>query len=182
MTIIGIDPGSDGAIAFLGEDQAVLGIADIPTITVTAIRKTKEGSPTKTKKGNRREIDTAAVVKILEMYVPDDILGIRSMVFIERVNAMPKQGIASAFSFGKTAGLIEGVVCALKIPLEYVAPVKWTRAMMPGTTHEKAQGIITAKRLLPTASDWLTLAKHTNRADALLIALYGLRKLRNGEI
>lgn len=181
MTIIGCDPGADGAFAFLSEDEKILHVADIPTNTFTARRKNrKEGDPHKTKVGRRREIDAGAIVQILENYIPDDLMGVRTMVFIERVNAMSKQGIASAFTFGKTAGLIEGVVQALRIPFEYVSPGVWTKVMMPGTTHEKAQGIITAKRLLPTASDWLTLAKHTNRADALLIALYGLRKLKGG--
>lgn len=173
MTIIGIDPGVDGAVAVLNEKSKILTVWDIPSVKIS--RGKKVG-----KERFRNDLDVGAIVSFLELYIPDPEMGMRTHIFLERVQPMPQSGmgVVGAFTFGKVNGLIEGVVQALRIPFEYVSPVKWIRTMMPGTDRDKNQSILTVKRLLPTASDWITLRKHHNRAEALLIALYGLRKIK----
>lgn len=62
----------------------------------------------------------------------------------------PGQGAASMFSFGHAAGLAEGVVTALQIPLVLVTPQSWKRAAgLIGS--DKAASLAVAARLFPGA-------------------------------
>ena len=36
---------------------------------------------------------------------------------IEKVGAMPGQGVSSMFQFGRSVGMVEGVLAALQIPV-----------------------------------------------------------------
>jgi hypothetical protein len=42
--------------------------------------------------------------------------------FIERAQAMPKQGSSSGFKYGRAGGAIEAIVAVCNIPLEFVEP------------------------------------------------------------
>ena len=44
---------------------------------------------------------------------------------VERVHSMPRQGEASTFSFGCSFGVVLGVLGAMGIPFELVAPKVW---------------------------------------------------------
>lgn len=46
-------------------------------------------------------------------------------VVIEKAQAMPKQGVVSMFTYGKTCGFLEGVVAAFGHTLELVPPRVW---------------------------------------------------------
>jgi len=81
---------------------------------------------------------------------------------------MPKQGIASAFTFGAGLGSILATVQTLRLPLELVTPATWKRAL--GLGAEKRASLDKARLLFPSAP--LDLAKHDGRAEALLIAYW----------
>lgn len=49
------------------------------------------------------------------------------IVGIEKVHAMPKQGVKSMFSFGQRLGEIEGMLQTLRLPYELVPPRVWQR-------------------------------------------------------
>lgn len=95
---------------------------------------------------------------------------------VEKVGAMPGQGVTSMFSFGKSCGYIEGVLRALKIPYELVIPQKWKKEW--SLTNDKNLSIETCKKLYPDVS-----LKATERcrndsdglAEAILIATYAKR-------
>ena len=53
--------------------------------------------------------------------------GMFTIAMIEKVHSMPKQGVASSFTFGKGYGFLLGCLTALEIPFEYVTPQKWQR-------------------------------------------------------
>lgn len=97
---------------------------------------------------------------------------------VEKVGAMPGQGVSSMFSFGKSAGFIEGVLTALCIPYQLVTPQRWKKEFT--LHHSKEDSITVCKRLFPGV-DLLP----TNRcrkesdgmAEALLMAEYARRKL-----
>jgi crossover junction endodeoxyribonuclease RuvC len=91
---------------------------------------------------------------------------------VERVSAMPRQGIASAFTFGVGFGSILSVLQALHVPLELVTPAVWKRSF--GLSSDKHASLHKARLLFPTAE--LHLAKHDGRAEALLLANYGLQR------
>lgn len=96
---------------------------------------------------------------------------------VERVNAMPGQGVSSMFSFGQNYGFIQGLLTAYKIPFELVTPRVWKKEF--GVTSDKNTSIAVAKRLFPDVS-----LKRTERckkdddgcAEALLLAVVARRK------
>lgn len=93
---------------------------------------------------------------------------------IEKVHAMPGQGVSSMFSFGQNYGYITGVLNALNIyPLE-VTPQKWKKYY--GLHTDKQASIETAQNLFKGVNLYKTPRcknKHDGMAEALLIANYG---------
>lgn len=100
--------------------------------------------------------------------------------FIEEVHSMPKQGVASTFSFGKCFGAILGVLAALGVPYELVSPKMWRKMM--GVRGDKDESRMIAMRLFPWLQDRLSRKADHNIAEAILIASYGMRKLGNVSI
>ncbi|MFK0570598.1 hypothetical protein [Endozoicomonas sp.] len=95
-----------------------------------------------------------------------------AMVYLEQVHAMPKQGVTSMFNMGRSFGAIEGVISTINLPLTYITPVTWKRrARLIG--KEKDVSRTRALELYPAAP--LTRKKDHNRADAILIARYGIQ-------
>lgn len=96
---------------------------------------------------------------------------------IERVHAMPKQGVSSSFNFGVNYGMIMGLLEALSIPYETVLPQKWKREF--GVTADKNTSIAVAKRMFPEVDLRRTdrcKVDHDGKAEALLMAEYARRK------
>jgi crossover junction endodeoxyribonuclease RuvC len=154
--VIGIDPGISGAISvFDWNTQSLLEVIDMPTLEVDS-GKTK-----------KRHISAAFLRNILEGY-PD------SHVAIEKVGAMPGQGVSSMFNFGRSAGIIEGVVAGLKLPSTYVTPATWTKAV--GRAAGKDASRMRAMELFPTRAELFKRAKDDGRADAALIAYWYLTR------
>ena len=95
---------------------------------------------------------------------------------IEKVHAMPKQGVSTTFKFGVAYGQVQGWLDMLKIPYEFVTPTKWWRGVADsaGKGKDKKQAALDlARRLFPSiASKYLRRKKDHNRAEALLIAEY----------
>lgn len=97
---------------------------------------------------------------------------------LERVNAMPKQGVVSMFNFGKNFGFIQGLLTAYFIPYELVTPQKWKKEFQ--ITGDKNSSIAVCKRLFPDVD-----LRRTERcrkdddgnAEALLLAEFARRKL-----
>lgn len=148
MITIGIDPGLTGAVGVL-QDGRFVGVEDIPTI----LKGT--GSV-------KQEVDAAGLIRLLKDRCPD----IDAEVALERVNAMPGQGVSSVFSLGDSFGCIRACVTAVRLPLNYVAPVTWKKYFK--LTSDKEQSRSLAAKLFPDAE--LHLKKHADRAEALLMA------------
>ena len=91
------------------------------------------------------------------------------LALIERVHAMPKQGVSSTFKFGTNYGLLRGFLIALSIPFEEVTPQRWQKHMGCLTRGDKNVSKAKAQQLFPG----LKIGHAT--ADALLIAEYGRR-------
>lgn len=94
---------------------------------------------------------------------------------IERVASMPGQGVSSTFKFGKSAGVIEGILIALRIPFEYVTPAVWQKEFI---VSKKGESKTDHKRRLKEAAQRLFPdEKICNEiADAYLIAEYCRRR------
>jgi hypothetical protein len=88
---------------------------------------------------------------------------------IERVNAMPKQGISSTFKFGRSYGFLRGCLISLGIPFEEVSPAVWQRAMGclskgdKNVTKAKAQQLFPQVKVIHATADALLLAEYCRR-------------------
>lgn len=96
---------------------------------------------------------------------------------VEKVGAMPGQGVTSMFSFGQSYGFILGVLTAFSIPYQLVPPRKW-KAEFGLLNTEKQASVDVAKRLFPGVnllpSDRCR-KESDGMSDSLLIAEYARR-------
>ena len=155
MRVLGVDPGTGGALAMLDTELSALVVADMP-IAVIEVGKMK-----------RRQISEFWLADLLRLYEPD-------CAWIERVHALPKQGVTSSFSFGLSYGLVRGVLAALSVPVSLVTPQEWKKSFRLGASKNEARVI--AARLFPANSGSFTRAKDDGRAEAALLALFGAQR------
>lgn len=147
--ILGIDPGVSGAIAFFfSETHDRVAVEDVPTVA--------------------GEISAHLLADRIKTFGP-------SIAIIERVSAMPGQGVSSMFGFGVSFGQARGVIGALNIPLHYVTPTKWKKHFRLSSDKEEAREL--AIRLFPTCAASFARKKDHGRAEAALIARYGFETL-----
>lgn len=183
MRVIAIDPGLDGAVCIMNDDD-IEAIIDTPTYTKdkrVAVRKKKGVEPIesgpKTKLTKARKFDALAMAAILDPWA-----GIITDVVIELVGPHRGEGTVSSFGFGFGAGLWHGI-CAGKFEVHAVTPAVWKKAMglNKATKHES---LVLARGEFPGAMDFLRREKDDGRAEAILMALYWQRKnaLSNGVV
>jgi crossover junction endodeoxyribonuclease RuvC len=147
-TFIGVDPGLSGAIAILHDGGYA--VYDIPTMS--------KGSGTV-----KTEINARGMADIFRKQVNSS-----PIAALERVNAMPGQGVASVFSLGDSFGVCRAVLACQSIPTIYITPTEWKKHYKLTSDKEEARAM--AIKLFPHAE--LHLKKHIDRAEALLIANY----------
>jgi len=150
--IIGIDVGNSGAVAIMDGTKVVL-LCDMPC------------TPKRTGKG--QEVNAYLLTDILLPYV-----GRLEFAYVEAVSAMPKQGVTSMFTFGRSLGVVEGVLSALRVPTEFVTPRAWKKHhSLIGKEKDASRTLAIAK--YPCSATDLCRKKDHGRADALLICEYG---------
>ena len=149
---LGVDPGLSGAIAALDDAGSVVGVADLPVIRDRSVAW----------------IDGAA----LQTWLLDTLAGRMARAVVERVSAMPRQGVSSSLQFGAAFGSLLSVLQANQVAIELVTPAQWKRAL--GLSSDKKASLHKARLLFPTAD--LRLAKHDGRAEALLLAYWSQRR------
>ena len=155
--ILGIDPGLTGAVAVLTEHgtRCYLDLVfDMPVTTKLS--------------GKGNEVNAYLFSDfILEMKTQDSDL----RAVVERVHAMPGQGSTSMFGFGRSLGVIEGVLAGYNIPVQWVTPQKWKKKFsLINKEKDAARGLILS--MYPERSDLFSRKKDCGRADATLIGLY----------
>lgn len=155
MIIIGIDPGLSGAVAFYDTVEGSVEIHDMPTVELARNGK------------NKREVSAALLANILTSRKADG-------AFLERVNAMTGQGVSSVFSFGRSSGIVEGILAAYDIPTTLVTPQAWQKAVGQRTGKDGSRE--RAMQLFPAHADLFKRKKDDGRSDAALIAYYGASK------
>lgn len=158
-TVAGIDVGVRGgltAVRVAADDDVgtLLSAIDIPTVG----------------DGARERVDVAAVRDWLITFKP-------ALVLVERGQALPQQGSSSGFKYGRAVGALEAAVVLSAIPLEIVEPSAWKRHWrLPGKDKERARQ--KALEVFPAAHGALARKKDHGRAEAALLALYGIRTSR----
>ena len=155
IRVIGIDVGNNGAIALI-VDGRLEQVVDMPIVEIQRGKTVK------------RQVSAQALVGIIKDMQP-------THAAVEKVASMPNQGVASMFAFGRSAGVIEGVLAALEVPVSYVQPAVWARTMNKGYGKDASRH--RAMELHPDKQEWFKLVKHDGRAEAVLIAMWGMKQL-----
>jgi Holliday junction resolvasome RuvABC endonuclease subunit len=148
-TIIGIDPGKSGGIAWHDGEQM-------------RVEKMPE---------TLREVwDLIDMIRYHEFAIPrlPGEHGVKA--YIEQVHSSPQMGVKSAFTFGQGFGHLEMALTAAGIPFERVRPQSWQKAMQCLTKGDKNVSKRRAQELFPH----LKITHAT--ADATLICEYGRRQ------
>lgn len=156
MIYIGIDPGLTGAISFVTDRTCV--VEDLPTMPLPG-----DGLIT-------RKIDGRALVALIRKNVP---VGETAEAYLEQVSTMggKDNALQTQGSLMRSLGSIETVLECLGYKPTMLSPQKWKKFYQLGADKKKALEV--ARGLYRGAP--LSLAKHHNRAEALLIAHWGLR-------
>lgn len=125
---------------------------------------------------NGQIIDKDLLVNV----VPDTWLKQRyiKLVYIEQAQTMPKQGIVSAFNYGRDFGYLLGTLSG-KFIVNLVNASTWTKKIhqqAPRSKCSKSKSLWIAKHVWPH-ENWLATERskvpHDGLIDAALIALYG---------
>jgi len=153
MTIIGIDIGVQGAIAVLADNELVE-IFDMPVLA--------DGP-----KG-RRTVNAPLLAGII-------FKSHASHAFVEYVAARPGEGAVGAFAFGRSRGVIEGVLAAAGIPCRFLTPASWKRDVGLSLASKDASRAEAIRRW-PSQANLFARVKDDGRAESALIAIAGILK------
>ena len=121
MIIMGVDPGIRGGLAVVAVEDGVaprlVEAVDVPVIGTNA----------------KERVDAIAIRAWISKH---DI----QHAFIERAQAMPKQGSSSGFKYGRAVGAIEAAIALSGIPVTIVEPSVWKRFhKLPGKEKEASR-------------------------------------------
>ena len=150
--IMCVDPGIRVAFALIDLVKLTIDITDMPF---------EPGV------GGKNSVSATGVARLLEASAPD-------YTYIESVFSSPQMGVTSAFSFGRSLGLLEGASASRSV-LTKPRPQDWKGAT--NTPKDKDQARSRAMQLFPSAYSMFTRKKDDGRAEAALIAFYGALKL-----
>ena len=188
---IGIDPGRDGAIAFLCRNSVA--VVDMPIIEVPRKRSRNlkpaeqeaqaaaglQVRKTKTIEGHSFEFDVATIHDLFTQLKPVHYR-VRICLEIAQVSNQTKkfrQTALTGYKVGMGYAIWLLYLHAKRWPLEKIEPSAWKRHMgLLGKT--KAQSRIKAIELFPNAAAILT---RVDRAEALLLAEWSRRIFLGGQ-
>jgi len=141
-TVIGIDPGKNGGIAWI-DDQG---------------RPCAEKMP-------------ETIQDLWELIDSISLNSGGCRAFIEAVHSSPQMGVTSAFTFGQGFGRLEMALTAARIPFERMSPQKWQKALGCLTKGDKnvskarAQELFPAMKITHATADALLIAEYGRRAQ-----------------
>jgi crossover junction endodeoxyribonuclease RuvC len=155
--VIGIDPGVSGAVAvlFRAPQGTAVHCWDMPTVEVRG----------------KRHVCPHGLRSLLAKEASPDYLV--DAIVLEHVQGVQGTGATSAFSFGRSFGLVEGVVAGLALPLMLVRPQAWTKAL--GVSRDKGAHRKAAANLWPRQASLFARVKDDGRADAALLCHWWVR-------
>ncbi len=154
LRVLGIDIGAAGALALITASGDLLEIADMPIL--------RDGPK------NRRSVNGPLLSEIVYRWHATE-------AFVEQVGPRPGEGSVQSFSFGRSKGVVEGVLAACGIPCKLIAPASWKRAVGL-TLASKDAARSEAIRRWPGHAALFARIKDDGRAEAALIAIAGLAR------
>lgn len=167
IMIIAIDPGAQGAIAFMSDDGQLLAVEDMPVDQVVVGGK------------KRSRISRVRMVALLK--------GAEGHAFIERPEGRPlptrdkntgatvmrQPGAAGMLSFGESFGTAATACVAAGLALTEVAPKEWKRQI--GASADKDACRRLAAEWFPAFAHMFEHKKDDGRGEAAIMARYGHR-------
>lgn len=166
ILVAGIDPGLSGAVSKIWIDALTKAIVkyevfDIPVIQIAGTSK--------------HEYNIVLLAALISGIKEDP--STLKFIYLEKVHAMPGQGVTSMFNMGFGFGLIRMALVANLLSTKLVTPQAWKKAIMSGMGKEKSQSVVRAQELFPEAVLTTPRGKALDgRGDALLIAYYGYQE------
>lgn len=158
MLYLGIDPGLNGAIAFLDRDTHELTVHDIPVFK------------------NEKSRTVVNMPILCNLMTPPKEGPVKAA--LEKVHAFEGQGIASAFNFGTGYGGLLMALAGHAIPYRDAIPNQWKKHFklqrkkgMPKSEFKKLS-LGVATQLFPQQAELFSRQKDDGRAEAALLALY----------
>jgi hypothetical protein len=122
--LVAFDPGISGAAAFhTVETSHLLTAEDLPVVA--------------------GQVDAVSLANRLSEMKP-------VAAFVERVSAMPKQGVSSTFKFGQANGVLIGILAALHVPVHFITPGQGMAiALAPAAGDDRPHGQTRRMRVMP---------------------------------
>lgn len=163
--VVGIDLGFKGAITAIDKKGKMIGIMDMPVVTVT--------------KGKRKKtaLDVDGIIDLFKRMITQD-----SFVVIEKTHAISARmsNPQANWNLGFSQGIFEGLLSVKGIRFEYVDPRKWQNHF--GITGKrgdtKVQSYEIAKQLFKKAELKTKRGRILDGiCDSLLISEWGRRRL-----
>jgi len=140
MTIIGIDPGTNGGIAWITDGKPC--VEKMPDILQ----------------------DLWELIVSISMSAGTGGIGIHA--YIEQVHSSPQMGVKSAFTFGNGFGHLEMALTAAGIPFTRIRPQVWQKELGcltkgdKNVTKRKAQELFPSMKVTHATADALLIATY----------------------
>ena len=158
--VIGVDPGISGALVLI--DPATMLVwkwADMPIA----------------ESNGKRSVSAAMLaLTIAEWRSLAEKTGRRLLAIVEEVGAMPGQGVTSMFSFGRSFGVILGVLAGNGVSTELARPAVWKKGA--GISKDKGSARKAAQERFPASAAMFARVKDDGRAEAALLARWRAEK------
>lgn len=157
--VVGVDPGLQGAIAFVRLDMGDASVHDLPVLD--------------------RKIDIFALSEMLEQV--RERFDLR-LCLIESAMILPRQNAISGLTVGRNYGRLAGCIELARVPLQEVTPATWKRQLFgvkkTGVDRKaiKEAAISKARMMFPHLAHSLLKSKD-GRAEALLLAELARQRL-----
>ncbi len=152
--IIGIDIGAGGALALLTPDGDLIEVADMPIL--------RDGPK------NRPAVNAPLLADMLWKWHATE-------PFIEYVGSRPGEGAVGAFAFGRSRGVVEGVLAACGVAASHITPASWKRAVGLSLASKDAARSEAIRRW-PNHAALFARVKDDGRAESALIGVAGLMR------
>ena len=153
--LLAVDIGRTGAMALFADGNLV-DLADMPVLA-----DGPAGRPT---------INGPLLAAMVRRWAPSEAVG-------EHVAARPGEAPSGAFAFGRSRGVIEGVLAAQGIPVRFVTPSWWKRRVgIPPGRDMKDMARSVAIAHWPDRAELFARKLDHDRAEAALIGLAYLQE------
>lgn len=165
----GIDPGLSGAVAFYRPGDKGLKMFDMPVFH---------------RESGKKEINAQALTTIFKRFGGSSLLKVKvavyedvgAMVYVDRFGKKRGQGSASSFAFGKSLGIVIGILSALDVPYVGVHSSVWKSLLE--LTKDKTLSRLKAQELFPGVAGQFKRKMDDGRAEAALLAYFAAERFK----